>query len=179
MSVASTSQHLQVLRGAHLVGGRKEGLFVHYRLAHPDVFLAVRSIRTLASTQLAEVDRLVDSFIGDRKDLEAVTSEQLLARAKAGEVTVLDVRPAEEFRFGHIAGALSIPVAELEQRLGELPPRRDVVAYCRGPYCVYADEAVKVLRDRGWKARRLEDGYPEWRAAGLPVEVQSEERETG
>ena len=171
MSVASTSQHLQVLREAHLVSSRKEGLYVHYRLAHPSVFALLQGVRGVAEAQLADMQRVVDTYLGDREALEAVPREELLRRARTGDVTVLDVRPAEEFAAGHIAGALGIPVGELEARLKELPRRREVVAYCRGPYCVYADEAVKLLRAHGRKARRLHEGFPEWRAAGLPVEA--------
>jgi rhodanese-related sulfurtransferase len=171
MSVASTSQHLQVLREAHLVSSRKEGLYVHYRLAHPSVFALLQGVRDVAEAQLADMQRVVDTYLGDREALEAVPREELLRRARTGDVTVLDVRPAEEFAAGHIAGALGIPVGELEARLKELPRRREVVAYCRGPYCVYADEAVKLLRAHGRKARRLHEGFPEWRAAGLPVEA--------
>ena len=171
MSVASTSQHLQVLREAHLVEARKEGLYVHYRLAHPSVFSLLQGVRGVAEAQLADMQRVVDSYLGDREALEAVPRAELLRRARAGDVTVLDVRPAEEFAAGHIAGALGIPIGELETRLKELPKRHEVVAYCRGPYCVYADEAVRLLRAHGRKASRLHEGFPEWRAAGLPVEA--------
>jgi len=174
MGVASTSQHLQVLREAHLVEARKEGLYVHYRLAHPSVFALLQGVRGVAEAQLADMRRVVDTYLGDREGLETVPREELLRRARAGDVTVLDVRPSEEFAAGHIAGALSVPIGELEARLGELPRRREVVAYCRGPYCVYADEAVKLLRTHGRKARRLHEGFPEWRAAGLPIEVPAE-----
>jgi rhodanese-related sulfurtransferase len=171
MSVASTSQHLQVLREAHLVEARKEGLYVHYRLAHPSVFALLQGVRGVAEAQLADMQRVVDTYLGHRDGLEGLPREELLRRARAGDVTVLDVRPAEEFAAGHIAGALGIPIGELEARLKELPRRREVVAYCRGPYCVYADEAVRLLRAHGRKARRLHEGFPEWRAAGLPVEA--------
>jgi len=174
MGVASTSQHLQVLREAHLVEARKEGLYVHYRLAHPSVFALLQGVRGVAEAQLADMRRVVDTYLGDREGLETVPREELLRRARAGDVTVLDVRPSEEFAAGHIAGALSVPIGELEARLGELPRRREVVAYCLGPYCVYADEAVKLLRAHGRKARRLHEGFPEWRAAGLPIEVPAE-----
>jgi rhodanese-related sulfurtransferase len=171
MSVASTSQHLQVLREAHLVEARKEGLYVHYRLAHPSVFALLQGVRSVAEAQLADMQRVVDTYLGDRDGLEGLPREELLRRARAGDVTVLDVRPAEEFAAGHIAGALGIPIGELETRLKELPKRHEVVAYCRGPYCVYADEAVRLLRAHGRKASRLHEGFPEWRAAGLPVEA--------
>jgi rhodanese-related sulfurtransferase len=171
MSIASTSQHLQALREARLVEVRREGLYAYYRLAIPEVSSVARGIRSLAEQRLAEVDRLVATYLSDRKRLDAVSREELLARVRAGEVLVVDVRPPEEYRAGHIQGALSIPIGELEHRLAELPRGREVVAYCRGPYCVYADEALALLRARGRKARRLEEGFPEWRAAGLPVEA--------
>ncbi|MCI0569509.1 MAG: metalloregulator ArsR/SmtB family transcription factor [Myxococcaceae bacterium] len=171
LSLANASQHLQVLREAHLVEARREGLYAFYRLASPEVSAVVRSMRRLAEAHLAEVDRLVATYLKDRDSLEAVERKELLARLREGHVTVLDVRPDEEYRQGHIAGAISIPVDALEARLKELPRGREVVAYCRGPYCVYADEAVRVLRARGRKARRLADGFPEWQAAGLPVEA--------
>jgi rhodanese-related sulfurtransferase len=169
MSVASTSQHLQVLKEARLVEARKDGLYVHYRLASPAVFGLLQGVRSVAEAQLVDVQRVVDTYLGDRDGMAPVGRDELLERARAGDVVVLDVRPAEEFAAGHIAGALSIPVGELEERLKELPKRREVVAYCRGPYCVYADEAVALLRKSGRKARRLHEGFPEWRAAGLPV----------
>ncbi|HSP77688.1 MAG TPA: metalloregulator ArsR/SmtB family transcription factor [Myxococcaceae bacterium] len=169
MSVASTSQHLQVLREARLVEARKEGLYVHYRLASPAVFSLLQGVRGVAEAQLAELRRVVDMYLGDRDGMAPVGRDELLERARAGEVVVLDVRPAVEYAAGHIAGALSIPIAELEARLEELPRQREIVAYCRGPYCVYADEAVKLLREGGHKARRLQEGFPEWRAAGLPI----------
>ncbi|MBZ4416127.1 metalloregulator ArsR/SmtB family transcription factor [Myxococcus sp. RHSTA-1-4] len=169
MSVASTSQHLQVLREACLVEARKDGLYVYYRLANPAVFSLLQGVRGVAEAQLADVRRVVDTYLGGRDGMAPVGREELLERARSGEVLVLDVRPAEEYAAGHIAGALSIPISELEARLKELPKRREVVAYCRGPYCVYADEAVKLLRGSGRKARRLHEGFPEWRAAGLPT----------
>lgn len=174
LSVASTSQHLQVLREAHLVEARKDGLYVHYRLASPAVFTLLKSVRTVAEAQLADMQRVVDTYLEDRKALDAVGREELLERVREGEVVVVDVRPAEEYAAGHIPGALSLPIAELEARLKELPRRREVVAYCRGPYCVWADEAVRLLRAHGRKARRLHEGFPEWRAEGLPTEAGEE-----
>lgn len=173
LSVASTSQHLQVLREAHVVEALKDGLYVHYRLASPAVFALVQSVRSVAEAQLADMQRVVDTYLKDRKGLDAVGREELLERVRAGEVVVLDVRPDEEYAAGHIPGALGIPITELEARLSELPRRREVVAYCRGPYCVYADEAVKLLLAHGRKARRLHEGFPEWRAAGLPTEAST------
>lgn len=170
LTVANTSRHLQVLKAAHLVASRKEGLQVFYRLADPMVLRGYRALQELAETSLAEVGRLVDDFFTGADGLEPVEKEALLRRARARDVVVLDVRPSEEYAAGHIAGAVSMPLAELERRLAELPPGRRVVAYCRGPYCVLAAEAVRLLRKRGVEALRLKEGYPEWRDAGLPVE---------
>ncbi len=169
LSVANTSRHLQVLRGARLVESRKEGLRVYYRLAEPEVFEVLRAVRGLAQRRLADLDRLVQAYFGSRDDLEAIPREELVRRVREGRVVVVDVRPAEEYRAGHVAGALSLPVDELDRRLSELPARKEIVAYCRGPYCVMAYDAVTRLRARGRRARRLVDGVPEWRAAGLPV----------
>jgi rhodanese-related sulfurtransferase len=169
----NASHHLQTLRAARLVETRKQGTFVYYRLADPDVFDLARKIRSLAERHLAEVDRLVRTFFHARDHLEPVPREALLSRARQGDVIVLDVRPAGEYRAGHIAGAISIPADEIEARLAELPAGKEVVAYCRGPYCVMALEAVEKLRARGRAARRLVDGFPEWRASGLPVETAS------
>jgi rhodanese-related sulfurtransferase len=169
MSIGSTSQHLGGLREAQLVVAEKRGLRVYYRLAGPEVFALYRALRTAAETKLAEIDRLVDHFLGYRKDLDAITKDELLRRMDDGTVVVIDARPLIEYCQGHIAGARSIPVDELAGRLSELPEELEIVAYCRGPYCVYADEAVQLLRSRGRAALRLEDGFPEWASAGLPV----------
>jgi len=171
LSVANASRHLQVLRGARLVEARKDGLRVYYRLAEPEVYEAVRAIRKLAERRLTEIDALVRTYLRSRDELEAVPREELLRRARAGSVVVIDVRPAEEYRAGHIPGALSVPLDELRERVRKLPARKEVVAYCRGPYCLMAYEAVEKLRARGRRARRLVEGFPEWRAAGLPVET--------
>jgi rhodanese-related sulfurtransferase/DNA-binding transcriptional ArsR family regulator len=173
LSVANTSRHLQVLRGARMVESRKEGLRVYYRLAEPGVHEVARAVRGLAERRLAEMDRLTQSYLGSRDDLEPVSREELVRRVRAGSAVVIDVRPREEYRAGHIPGALSVPVEELQKRLAELPARKEIVAYCRGPYCVMAYEAVARLRARGRRARRLSDGFPEWRAAGLPVEASA------
>jgi rhodanese-related sulfurtransferase/DNA-binding transcriptional ArsR family regulator len=170
LAVGNTSRHLQVLKGANLVASRKEGLQVYYRLADPMVLRGYRTLRELSESRLAEVGRLVDDYFGSTDGLEPVDKEDLLRRARKRDVTVLDVRPTPEFEAGHIAGAVSIPLSELERRLAELPHRKRVVAYCRGPYCVLAAEAVRLLRKRGIEAARLKEGYPEWRDAGLPVE---------
>lgn len=170
LSVANTSQHLQVLRRAGLVNTRREGLYVYYRIAESDVDDLRRVLQQLAETRIVEVERLVRNYLGVRDKLEAVPRTELLERARAGLVTVLDVRPPEEFSAGHLPGAVNIPLKELEQRVQELPRNQEIVAYCRGPYCVLAYEAVAKLRKQGFRARRMEDGFPEWRLAGLPVE---------
>jgi rhodanese-related sulfurtransferase len=171
LSVANTSRHLQIVKAAGLVTARKEGLQVFYRLADPLVLEGYRSLQTLARARLAEVDRLVRDYFGNVDGLEPVATAELLARARRRDVVVVDVRPPEEYAAGHIAGALSVPLAELERRLADLPPNKPIVAYCRGPYCVLAAEAVRTLRRRGRTAVRLADGFPEWRDAGLPVEA--------
>jgi rhodanese-related sulfurtransferase len=170
LSVANTSQHLQVLRQAGLVTTRRDGTSIHYRLAAPEVFELWRTLRTLAASRLAEVERLAAAYLGGRDELEPVTREELARRLQDGEpVLILDVRPATEHAAGHLPGAVSIPVEELHWRLAEPPRDREIVAYCRGPYCAFAHEAVELLRDEGFAARRLEDGVPEWQAAGLAV----------
>jgi rhodanese-related sulfurtransferase len=170
ISVANASQHLQVLRQARLVESEKQGLYVEYRLAGPDVFEMCRALRIVAETRSGELERLVRDHFGDRSDSEAVGMQELLRRARKEEIVILDTRPAPEFAAGHIAGAISVPVEELQQQLRKLPKTREYVAYCRGPYCVYADRAVEFLRKHGRRARRLLEGFPEWKAAGLPVE---------
>ncbi|MBZ0073055.1 MAG: metalloregulator ArsR/SmtB family transcription factor [Thiohalobacteraceae bacterium] len=170
LSVANTSQHLQQLRQAGLVAPRKDGQRVYYRLSGDDVVSLLDGLRRVADRHLAEVAQLVSAYLDTKDNLEPVPAAELLARVRSGEITVLDVRPPEEFAAGHLPGAINIPLGELELRLGELHPDREVVAYCRGPYCVLAFDAVAHLRQRGLQARRLEDGYPEWKVAGLPVE---------
>ena len=169
LSIANASRHLQQLRQAQLVLARREGLFVHYRLAGAEVVNLVVALRRTAEQHLAEVDRVVGDFFGERDEFEPVTPDELARRMTNGEVVVLDVRPEQEFAAGHIEGALSIPVADLSDRVDALPLEKEYVAYCRGPYCVYADEAVAVLRAHGLKAQRLTEGYPEWWLAGRPV----------
>jgi rhodanese-related sulfurtransferase len=169
LSVANASQHLQVLRAARLVDGEKKGLFVEYRLADDEVCRFFLALRGLAEARLAEGDQVTREYFERRGAMEAVAGDELLRRVRAGEVTVLDVRPPEEYRAGHIPGALSIPVGELEARLEELPRKREVVAYCRGPYCVMAVEAVALLRSKGFKAHRMEQGVVDWRARGWRV----------
>ena len=168
-SLANTSAHLQVLRQARLVDSDKRGLNVVYRLAAPEVFALWQTLRDLGSARLAEIDRLVETFLTDRANLAAVDLEELKRLVADGSVVLLDVRPALEYRQGHIPDARSIPVEELDQRLAELPRDREVVAYCRGPYCVFSDEAAQLLQTQGFQVRRFEAGFPEWRAAGLPI----------
>lgn len=175
LGLANTSQHLKALRAARLVEAEKSGLFVTYRLADEQVCQFFRSLRNLAETRLIEVREIAREFLANRQGLEPVDRAALLTKVRDGAVTVLDVRPAEEYRAGHIPGALSIPLNELERRLSNLPRDRDVVAYCRGPYCVLAVEAVEMLRARGFSAFRLEQGVQDWRAEGLPV-LAGEER---
>ena len=170
LSVANTSKHLQALRQAGLVSARKEGLRVYYSIAGDDVSLLLSSLRGVAEHRAADVDKLLQAWLAHRDELDPVPAREVLARLKSGLVTVLDVRPAEEFVAGHLPGALNVPVDRLEAYLSKLPKRKVVIAYCRGPYCLMSFEAVEKLRKRGFKAKRLADGYPEWRAAGLPVE---------
>jgi rhodanese-related sulfurtransferase/DNA-binding transcriptional ArsR family regulator len=170
LSLANASQHLQVLRQAALVDSRKNGLFVHYRLVDPAVFDLSRAIRSVAERRLADLERLVREEFGDRSNAEAVQMHELLKRARSRQVVILDTRPGSEYLAGHIAGAISVPVDDLQRRLKELGKGKEYVAYCRGPYCVYADRAVEILRANGRRAHRLMEGFPEWRAAGLPIE---------
>ena len=165
----NTSAHLRVLRQARLVETRREGTYVYYRLAGEDVFRFLRDLQTLARSRLAEVEQVASLYIDGRDELEPVTLDELRRRLHEGDVTVIDVRPEEEYRSGHIPGAVSVPIAELKRRLGEIPRKREVVAYCRGPYCVYSVEAVELLRKHGYRARRAGQGLPDWRASGLPV----------
>jgi len=170
LSVANTSQHLQQLRQAGLVACRKEGLKVYYRLSGNDVIALLDILRGVAERHLAEVQQLVQSYLTTRDSLEPLAREDLLQRAREGLVTVLDVRPGEEYAAGHLPGAINVPLKELEAHLAELDPGHEIVAYCRGPHCILAFDAVASLRQRGFNARRLEDGFPEWQLAGLPIE---------
>ena len=170
-SVANTSQHLQQLLGAGLVHTRRDGNRIHYSLASPAVANLWAAARDVAAEHMAELDRLAAVYLGDRSQLDTVTRDELSRRLRDGDVVVLDVRPEPEFTAGHIAGAVSLPIADLDRRLRELPADKTVVAYCRGPFCLYADDAVRALTRCGHRAARLEDGYPEWARAGLPVEA--------
>src|SRR5437762_798583 len=171
LSVANASQHLQVLRAARLVETRREGTSIFYRLASESVSTLWLSLRTVGEAHLAEIDRVVETFLQDRAQWQPITAEALLKELRSDQVILLDVRPAVEYQAGHLPQALSIPVAELEARLSEVPLDREIIAYCRGPYCVFADEAVEILRARGYRARRLEEGVTDWRKLALPVEV--------
>ncbi|MGE0681327.1 MAG: ArsR/SmtB family transcription factor [Candidatus Binatia bacterium] len=171
LTVANTSRHLQVLRAARLVDAEKEGVFVRYCIADETVADFFCSLRVLAASRLAELDQITRQFFNDRDTLEPVDRKALLTRARKGLVTVLDVRPTEEYRSGHIPGAISLPLHELQDRLAELPRDQDIIAYCRGPYCVLAAQAVALLREHGFRVGRLEDGVSDWRAHGLPVAV--------
>jgi len=168
-TVANTSQHLQKLKQAGLIVGRKEAQFVRYRLAGDEVIALFNALGAAGQAYLADVDRIVRLYFTAKDEMEPVPAAELLQRAKKGLVTVLDVRPTEEFAAGHVPGAINIPIHELEKRLAELPKRKEVVAYCRGPYCLMSYDAVHLLRKKGLKARRLQDGLPEWRLAGLPT----------
>ncbi len=170
LSVANTSQHLQQLRQAGLVVSTKKGLKVFYRISGGDVIELFNSLRNVAERHLAEVQQLVNTFLTVKDKLEPVPAEELLDRVRNDLVTVLDVRPAEEYQCGHVPGAINVPLSELEKHLDKLDAEQDIVAYCRGPHCVLAFEAVARLREKGFKAHRLEDGFPEWKASGLPVE---------
>ncbi|MGQ0656266.1 MAG: ArsR/SmtB family transcription factor [Betaproteobacteria bacterium] len=170
LSAANTSKHLQALRQAGLVSARKAGLRVYYSIAGDDVASLLAALRAVSEHRVAEVERMLRDWLAHRDELEAVPAREALARAKKGLVVVLDVRPPEEFAAGHLPGAVNIPVHELARRLKELPRRKEVIAYCRGPYCLMSYDAVSLLRKKGIRARRLEAGLPEWRAAGLPVE---------
>ena len=171
LSAANTSKHLQALRQAGLVGARKEGLRVYYSLSGDDVLALTSALRDVAEHRVAEVERLMRTWLAHRDEMEAVPAKEVLDRAKKGLVVVLDVRPPEEYSAGHLPGAVNIPIHELEKRLKELPKRKEIIAYCRGPYCLMSYDAVSLLRGKGMKARRLEAGLPEWRAAGYPVET--------
>lgn len=172
LTVANTSQHLQQLRQAGLVSCRKEGLKVYYRISDDDVLALFSALRQVAERHLAEVEQLVRAYLTTKDALEPVARNELLERVRDGLVTVLDVRPPEEYAAGHLPGAINIPLSALEDHLEELDQGHEVIAYCRGPHCILAFDAVARLREKGFNARRLQDGYPEWKLAGLPTEKQ-------
>lgn len=171
LSIANASQHLQVLKDAQLVEINRQGNFIYYRLANSNVFKAWKSLRELGVERITSIETIVREFRESKFKLESVTIGGLLKKLASGKVTILDVRPQTEFNKGHIANAVSIPIDELKQRLRELPRRSEIIAYCRGPFCVYADEAVALLNAAGYKATRLEEGFPDWKLQELPVEV--------
>jgi rhodanese-related sulfurtransferase/DNA-binding MarR family transcriptional regulator len=173
-SVANTSHHLRTMARAGLLESDRQGTRILYRVASPKVTELWRALRDVASEQVAGIDRLARGYLGESDSFEPVSQDELLRRLRGKDVVVLDVRPAPEYAAGHIAGARSIPIGELPRRLKDVPKKSQVIAYCRGPYCVFADDAVRTLRRRGYRAVRLEDGFPEWRDAGLPVEVGAE-----
>lgn len=170
LSVANASQHLQILRAAQLVSVRREGLYAYYRLADERAYRLWQALRDLGEARLAEIDRIVHTFLGNRDEFEPIDALTLLGRIDDEQLIVLDVRPAGEYRAGHLPGARSVPIDELATRLGELSREKEIVAYCRGPYCVFADEAVEFLAANGFSARRFTHGFPDWQVAGLPVE---------
>jgi rhodanese-related sulfurtransferase/DNA-binding transcriptional ArsR family regulator len=171
--VKNTSAHLRILRGARLVDTRRDGTFVYYRLATDGVFRLVRDLQALGQERLAEVEQAARDYLGARDEMEPVSLTELRRRLSKGDVTLIDVRPEAEYRAGHIPGALSMPVDQLGRRYREIPKHREVIAYCRGPYCVYSADAVKLLRKRGYRARRMHDGVPDWRSAGHPVSLKN------
>ena len=171
LPISNASHHLQQLRQAGLVSAYKDGLYVYYRLAGDEVVSLLNALRSVAEQNIAEVDRLINTYLTVKDTLEPVPAGELLNRVRKGLVTVLDVRPPDEYAAGHIPGAVNVPLAELEKYLRKLKPKKEIVAYCRGPHCVLSYDAVEQLRGRGIKARRLKEGYPEWKAAGLPVEA--------
>ena len=169
LSVANASQHLQHLRRAGLVTSRRDGKFVYYRLADDAVLDLVAALHRIAERNIAEVGRVLQSYFYERDSLEPISREELLKRSRAGAITILDERPEDEFMLGHLPNAINIPLRALKARLSELDRKQEIIAYCRGPYCVLSFEAVAALRKQGFKVRRLVDGLPEWRAAGLPI----------
>jgi len=171
LSVANTSQHLQVLKTAQLVDVTRNGNFIHYRLANTNVYKAWKALRELGVERIASIEKLVKDFRQSKFKFDSITIDDLVKKLKAGKITILDVRPESEFNTGHISNAVSIPIDQLPKRLKELSKKNEIIAYCRGPFCVYADEAVVLLNKAGYKATRLEEGFPDWSVMGLPVEV--------
>jgi len=176
LSIANASQHLQQMRRAGIIAWRRDGKFVFYRLADESVLDLLAALRRIAERNSAEVERVIRTYFQDRDSLEPVSRDELLKQSRAGLVTVLDVRPPDEFALGHLPGAVNIPLRELEARLADLDRSLEIIAYCRGPYCVLSFEAVAALRAKGYDVRRLEEGFPEWKAAGLPLGPESDDR---
>lgn len=173
LSIANASQHLQQMRHAGLVATRRDGKFVFYKLTDNGILDALAALRGIAERNIADVGRVVRGYFNKRDEFEPISRKELMSRLRSGAVTVLDVRPPDEFALGHVRGAVNIPLRALKARLAELDPAREIVAYCRGEYCVLSFEAVALLRARGFTVRRLQEGLPEWRAAGLPIEVET------
>jgi rhodanese-related sulfurtransferase len=171
LPIANASQHLQVLKQAQLVDVNRQGNYIYYRLANSNVFKTWKALRELGIERIATIEKLVKDFRKSKFDFESVTINELIKKLESGKVTILDVRPESEFKQGHIANAISMPIEELSKRLRELPKRGEIVAYCRGPFCVYADEAVALLIKAGYKASRLEEGFPDWKLLDLPIEI--------
>jgi len=170
LSIANASQHLQVLKASHLVDITRKGTSIFYRLSSPNVFKTWKALRELGIERIASVEKTANEFRASKFDTESVSIQNLLKHMKGGRLTVLDVRPEDEYNKGHIANAISIPIAQLSSRFKELPKRNEIVAYCRGPFCVFADEAVVLLNKAGYKAKRLEEGFPDWALLGLPIQ---------
>ena len=171
LSVANASQHLQILKLAYLVDINRHGNFIYYRLSDGNVFKAWKAMRDLGVERIATIEKVVKDFRKSKFDFETVTIDGLIGKLRSGKVTILDVRPESEFKQGHIADAISIPINELSKRLKDIPKQTEVVAYCRGPFCLYADEAIRILSKAGYKVARLEEGFPDWKLQGLPVEI--------
>lgn len=173
LPIANASQHLQVLKNAQLVEINRQGNFIFYRLSNSNVFKAWKALRELGVERISAIEKVVKEFRKSKFDFETVTIDELIEKLDSGKVTIIDVRPESEFKQGHIANAISIPIEELSKRLKELPKRTEIIAYCRGPFCVYADEAVALLTKAGYKANRLEEGFPDWKLLELPVEISA------
>lgn len=169
-SIANTSRHLQILKNSRLVNNRREGVRIYYRIADDRVFNCWKGLQLLAESRVAEIREVLKNFLEERKAMKTISKNELWSRVQSNDVVVIDVRPLEEFISGHIPGAISIPLAELKDRLNEIPNDKEIVAYCRGPYCVLSPEAIKILKNEGYEALRLEESLPEWKHAGLPVE---------
>jgi rhodanese-related sulfurtransferase len=171
LSIANTSQHLQLLRTSQIVEINRQGNFIYYRLANVNVFKAWKALRELGVERISSIEKIMKDFKQVKFSLESVTIQELITKLEKGRVTILDVRPESEYRKGHIANAVSIPIEQLAKRWNEIPKRNEIITYCRGPFCVFADEAVALLTKKGYKAIRLEEGYPDWQLEGLPIEI--------